>query len=271
MLKAAGGSGGINPHTGLREFDPSGSSGGPNGGSAGGDGNNGNNGGNAGGHASQGSGGYTGTHASGPGFGSGPTGSPSGGGGQYGSNGGYNGGITVNPGRSIASLGLGLIPGVGPILSGLNSAFGPTLGPSFNFGGTTNGYSINGDKTGVYGMGQGGNYAGHPGAVGGGQHDGSGGGIMGNGGQGGVGAPATLPGGAPGAGGLPPGGVTPPGSGGPLMGGNAQALLALMSQASPNLMGNRYGPMPSWATTPYQIGTVPAVNQPPRIPGTPFA
>jgi hypothetical protein len=48
------------------------------------------------------------------------------------------------------------------------------------------------------------------------------------------------------------------------------ALVPLMSQGSPDLTGGRFGAVPSWATQGYQIGSVPAVNQPPSIPGTPF-
>jgi hypothetical protein len=44
-----------------------------------------------------------------------------------------------------------------------------------------------------------------------------------------------------------------------------------MSQASPDMTGGRFGLVPEWATTPYQIGMIPGVNQPPQIPGTPFA
>jgi hypothetical protein len=44
----------------------------------------------------------------------------------------------------------------------------------------------------------------------------------------------------------------------------------LVSQASANLTGGRFGAVPSWATQGYQIGSVPAVNQPPSIPGASF-
>lgn len=254
MLKQVGGVGTVNPKTGLRQFwEDGGGAGNSAGADSGhqGDGNGGGGakGGNGGGNsgANQGSGGYTGTHAGGPGFGSGPTGSPSGGGGQYGSNGGYNGGITVNPGRSIASLGLGLIPGVGPILSGLNSAFGPTIGPSFNFGGTTNGYAIDGSKTGVYGTGWGG---GGPGNVGSnvGQN-----GMGQQGSMGGWGGPGGAAGGA-GAPGTTPAPATPPAGLPPAV---LQALAGMYAQGpQSDPFAGRFGKMP--VTQPYLV----ANNQP---------
>jgi hypothetical protein len=233
MLIAAGGSGRRDTQTGIIHFDPvggsnaggaghggdSGNMGGKGGGggnaSSGGTGQIGGGGGFGPGHAMGGSAGnstYSGTHASGPGFGSGPTGSPSGGYGQYGSNGGYNGGINLNLGKTLDGLALGMIPGAGMALSGLNTAFGPTWGPSLNIGGTTNGYQISGDKTGTYSLGG----SGAPGHINGpGQNGGGQGGWAGQpGSPGGTGTPAgapggTLPGGAPlPAGGLPP--ISPP-------------------------------------------------------------
>jgi hypothetical protein len=75
-----------------------------------------------------------------------------------------------------------------------------------------------------------------------------------------AGAPGSSPG-TPAAAAAPATAAAPP----------AQSLVPLMSQASPDMTGSRFGPVPDWATTPYQIGTIPSVNQPPAIPGTPFA
>lgn len=256
LLKARGGVGTQNPRTGLLQFWEDGGGAGNSAGADSGHQGNGNGGGNNGGNSNggdgnQGSGGYTGTHASGPGFGSGPVNSPSGGYGQYGSNGGYNGGITVNPGRSLVSLGLGMIPGIGPILSGANSMFGPTIGPSLNIGGTTNGYSISGDKTGVYGLGFGGggpsNVGNNVGQNGGGQHNG--GWTGGN--QAGQGMSiqqliALLQ--------QAQGQQTPPAPQPPA----TPSLAPVMSQnPGGNLIGNAYGNVPAWAQNPYQIGTAP--------------
>lgn len=213
LLRSMGGVGTRNPKTGLLQFYPGaggaggmglGGSGGEAGSDPSGRGNAGS--GNQGGN--QGSGGYTGTHASGPGFGSGPTNSPSGGYGQYGSNGGYNGGITINSGK-MALKGVGALLGpIGMAVAGGYGLLGPDFGPSLNIGGTTNGYQISGDKTGVYSLGGGwgggpNNVGGNVGATGGGLHDG---GLLGS-----AGFPGQ-PGGGPGTGPAPaatPAGLPP--------------------------------------------------------------
>lgn len=270
MLQRAGGSGSVNPRTGLRQFDPPGGS---NAGGAGHAGDSGNNGGNGGGNAGDGNGGYSGQ---GRGF-SGPAGGTMGGpygghlggntasGAQMGSAGAYatTGGLNVNPGRVLGgALGMGLGP-LGGLLGGLVGGWASDkLGGNFNIGGTDNRIGAS--------MGMGGS----SGGWGGGQNNAggnNGGQGQGNGMGGGSGNPAGPPGGSLPGGAVAPAGA-PSGSGGGIMGnGITPALLALMSQASPNLFGNRFGNMPSWATQPYQIGTVPAVNRPPVIPGTPFA
>ncbi len=263
-LKAMGGVGSRNPKTGLLQFYPGdGGAGGMGLGGSGGEtgsdpGGLGNGGGNGGGHDS---GGYTGTHASGPGFGSGPTNSPSGGYGQYGSNGGYNGGITINSGKT-ALKGLGALLGpVGTVLAGGYGLLGPDFGPSLNIGGTTNGYNINGDKTGVYGLGGFGNGSSNVGnnvGANGGGHNGNDGGLGQNGGGNGQGN-------NPGTGGTTPAPAVPPA--GTSVNGLPPGVSSLIAQYLATMQGDpfngRFGPMPP--QQPYQIGLMPNAFPVPRV------
>lgn len=140
MLRAAGGSGRVDAR-GITHFDPPGGS---NAGGAGHAGDSGNNGGKGGGGSGSIGGGLGGGRIAGgdtradPGMPGGGTSNPSfGGSGAVGGNyagHAYNPGMNINLGRTLDGIALGLIPGAGMILSGANSLFGPSWGPSLNIG-----------------------------------------------------------------------------------------------------------------------------------------
>lgn len=213
MLKQAGGSGTVNPKTGLLQFDPTGGSNAGGAGHAGDSGHNGGTGDGGSGHIGGGlggdNGGYNGQGRgfSGPAGGtqSGPYGGHLGGntagGAQMGSAAAYahTGGIDVNPGRTVGGLLGSALGPLGGILGSLAGGWASDqLGGNFTIGGTDN--RISDGAPGGWGGGSPGNVGANNGQNGEGQRPGN---------PGSPGSPGSPTSGGQPAAGQPPAGLPP--------------------------------------------------------------